>query len=580
MIRRAARMCLICAAAVWPFDHTRFRGKGLSETKGVRSMMEALKELEPKLKEVLYRFLEEVRATKAALYLGDDREGFDLITQYGFRDSAVGRYAGNDELVDRLITKRAPFFINGLTADPRFSELLYNSDTSRLLVAPIYSRGKLVGFVDLRDKARQAPFDNDDVKSTQKIVDDFLELFAERRLFGQAPQTASGQVPLPQQERTPTSPGDVPIEIAPLPTSSSALGRTIDDAKAIIARGALRPRAQNEVVTERHLNAAALALPAIISLPGVVLASVSPISRLGGTQVVAARSEVSPAAMEQLDAKVRAWLKKRGESGPVAARTNSVYPFGTAGVPIAPERMVSVLSAPVRTGAQDGLVLTVAFEMMPDAASRSNLEKLLANVQQLVSLASTAESASSLRQQVAEKLLEPDFQKYPALVTHSKRVADLAERLAQFVNLSDEEVENIRLAALLHDVGMRLIDYKGLYRKSTLSSDDLRLMRSHPTVSAALVAESALGPEIAAMILSHHERPDGQGYPDGLAGDRIPLGSRIIHICEAFDAMTSTDSYQPPVQPNAAVGKIRRSAGTQFDAELTAKFAEMLGLTS
>jgi HD-GYP domain-containing protein (c-di-GMP phosphodiesterase class II) len=103
-------------------------------------------------------------------------------------------------------------------------------------------------------------------------------------------------------------------------------------------------------------------------------------------------------------------------------------------------------------------------------------------------------------------------------------------------------------------------------------------MRAHPVVGAALIAESPLGPEIASIVLSHHERPDGTGYPDGMAAERIPIGSRIIHICEAFDAMTSTDSYQPPVQPNAAVGKIRRSAGTQFDAELTAKFAEMLGL--
>jgi hypothetical protein len=537
-------------------------------------MIDGVKRIEPKLKEILYRFLEEVRATKAALYLTDDHDGFELVTQYGFRDAAKPRFTSSDEMVDRLVTKRAPFFINGLTTDPRFSELLYDSDTSRLLVAPIYARGKMVGFVDLRDKARQTPFDNDDVKSTQKIVDQFIELFGEEKMFGQV----AGVAPLPRA----TSPGDIAlpaVEASPqIGLPSNALAQTIEEAKASIARGSLRPRAQNEVVTDRHISAAALALPAVLSLPGVVVAAISPTSRLGGTQTVAARSEVSASAMEQFEGKVRAWLKKRGESGPVAARTNMQYPFGTAGVPISPERLVSVLSAPVRTGALEGMVLTVAFEMNPDATIRASLEKLLAQVQQLAGFASAAESAAAMRQQVAEKLLEPDFQRLPALVTHSKRVSDLAERLAQFIKLSETEIENIRIAGLVHDVGMRLIDYKNLFRKATPSSDDLRLMRAHPVVGAALIAESPLGPEIASIVLSHHERPDGTGYPDGMAAERIPIGSRIIHICEAFDAMTSTDSYQPPVQPNAAVGKIRRSAGTQFDAELTAKFAEMLGL--
>src|SRR5687768_6485423 len=115
-------------------------------------MVEEVRELEPKLKEVLYRFLEDVQTTKAALYLTDERDGFELVTEYGFRGNLALRYAGSDDLIDRLITKRAPFFLNGLTADPRFSEMLYNADTSRLLVAPIYSRGKLIGLVDLRDK--------------------------------------------------------------------------------------------------------------------------------------------------------------------------------------------------------------------------------------------------------------------------------------------------------------------------------------------------------------------------------------------------------------------------------------------
>lgn len=538
--------------------------------KGV--MADELRDLEPKLKEILYRFLEEVRATKAALYLIDENEQFQLLTQYGFRDSAEKSFKPTDDLVDRLITKRGAYLINGLTADPRFSELLYHSDTSRILVAPIYSRGKLIGFVDLRDKARQAPFENDDLRVAQKIVDEFLDLFVQKGLFGQrnSPPTNPGATPLPAIELS---------NIAEMPAPSNPISRVMDEARAVISRGALRPRAQAEVLTEEHMNAAALALPALVALPGVLLAALSPISRLGGTQIIAARTAISQAALEQFEAKVRGWLKKRGESGFTAPRTQMVHPFGTAGVPIEPARILSVLSAPVKVGAQDGLVLSVGFDITPDATARGHLERFLLQVQQLVSLAKEAENVSTMRNRVADKLLEPDFQKFPALVAHSRRVSELAERFAHFVNLSDEESETIRLAGLLHDIGMRFLDYRNLYRKNTPSTEDLRLLRSHPELGAAVVAESALGPEIATLILSHHERPDGTGYPDRLAGDRIPFGSKIIAICEAYDAMTAPDSYQPPVQPAAAVAKIRRSADQQFDAELSVKFAEMMRLS-
>lgn len=524
-------------------------------------MIDGVREIEPRLKEVLYRCLEEIQATKAALYLVDDKEQFELVTEYGFRGNLRNRYNVTDDMIDRLVTKRTAYFLNGLTADPRFSELLYNSDTTRMLVAPIYSRGRLVGLIDMRDKARQAPFEQEDIRRAQAIGDELLEVFSQNNLYGQKPVA------------------EQPRAVAP-PTRElqSVTSRVIEEATAALARGILRKQATAQVTSDRQVNAASLILPAIVGLPGVVLAAVSPIGRLGGMQVVAARSEILPGALEQLDGKVRAWLKKRGESAPVNARLSAVYPYGTAGPPIDASRLVSVLSAPVRAGGVDGLVLTVAFEMNPDAAVKANLEKLLASVEQLVSYSSAAETLAQTRQRIAEKLVEPDFGKFSSLVAHSARVSDLAEQLAQFIGLSEHEVETIRLAGYVHDVGMRLLDYRSLYRKPTLLTDEMRIMKSHPVVGAALVADSPLGPEIGSLVLSHHERPDGTGYPDQLSADAIPLGSRIIHICEAFDAMTSTDSYQPAVAPASAVAKIKRAAGTQFDAELSSKFGDMLAV--
>jgi putative nucleotidyltransferase with HDIG domain len=238
--------------------------------------------------------------------------------------------------------------------------------------------------------------------------------------------------------------------------------------------------------------------------------------------------------------------------------------------------MVSTLSAPVRVEGISGVVLTVAFESQAGNETKAILEEFLARLEQIVRYAMISDDYQSLRQRIAQKLIEPDLNHYPHLKNHSERVADLAERLALFVGLEPAEVETIRLAAYVHDVGMRLLDYGSIYRKSGLTTEDMDLIKNHPVVGAAVVAESPLGAEIASIVLSHHERPDGSGYPAGLDGEQIPIGSRIIHICEAFDAMTASDSYQTPVPTAAALAKIKRVAGVQFDAALAEKFAEMM----
>lgn len=526
-------------------------------------MSSGIEGIRPKLKETLYRALEHLQATKAALYLLEDNR-YSLVTQYGFRGGEVRESWDTFELLpDVLTTRRVPFYLNSLTEDPRFSEILYEANTSRILVAPVYSRGRLVGLLDLRDKGRQAAFSEADLQQVQAIVDALLELFGEHRLFGQQSQEARGTAP--EIIRTP--------EPAAAPRGGSTI---VEDAQAALGRGLLRGRTGRRGVSEAQIQAAALMLPAIVSIPGAVAAVLTAASRLNGSQVIASRAVLSDEAMEELQGKIRSWLRKRVEGDQAAARTQVIYPFGSAGAVISPDRVQSVLTAPVALDGEIAMVLTVAFEMKPQDPARSSLEDYLARVQQLGRLAAAAEENSSLREQAARYLLEPDLERYPRLVEHSQRVSELAERLALHVGLEAAEVETIRLAGLVHDVGMRLLDYERLYSKPQLSSDELRYLRHHPVVGAAIIAESPLGKEVATLVLHHHERPDGTGYPDRIAGEAIPAGARIIAICEAFDAMTAAESYRPSVPLEAALGKIRRSAGEQFDAELAQRFAEMM----
>ena len=519
-----------------------------------------ISEHEPKLKEILYRCLEEIQATKAALYLLDDSHDYLLATQYGFRDGLRDLVTPSDDVIDLLVTKRAAFFLNSLTEDNRFSELLYNADTTHMLVSPVYSRGKLVGFLDMRDKAAQKPFDKDDLREAQKISDQFLDLFAQKNLYGQ-------RIPTLTNVRLPKLDSREPHQ------ESKAI---VDEARLAITRGVLRAQIQAQSLAEPQFSAGAAILPGVLGLSHVVIASFAEYSAVGGAIEIVAHGEITHEALDDYQMKLQSWLHRRGESASTA-RINVSYPYGKRGPQVTPPRIVSLLSAPIKVSGIGGLVLSAGFENQPDAETRSALENFLNEAQRAIEYSRGHEALLSANQKIAEKLLEPDMMKYPALAGHSRRVAELSERLARAIGLLPSQVETVRICGLVHDVGMRLLDYHELYQSQNLTADGLRLLREHPVVGAAIVADSPLGAEVAKAVYMHHERPDGTGYPEGVTGEKIPLASRIAHICESYDAMTSQESYQAPVDAQTALGKIRRGAGSQFDPDLSNRFCAMLG---
>jgi HD-GYP domain-containing protein (c-di-GMP phosphodiesterase class II) len=184
-------------------------------------------------------------------------------------------------------------------------------------------------------------------------------------------------------------------------------------------------------------------------------------------------------------------------------------------------------------------------------------------------------SSGALRMRIAEKLLEPDFSKFPELRAHTDSVLARVEAFGRFLGLSPQDTETLRVLTIVHDVGMRLLDYDRLYRKENPSHDELGILKEHPVVGAALV-EPLLGREIARAVLSHHERFEGGGYPNGIRGTDIPLPSRILQICDVYEAMTAKDNYQVPLTHEAAMAVIIRGAGTQFDGDLVMRFQAMM----
>jgi hypothetical protein len=158
---------------------------------------------------------------------------------------------------------------------------------------------------------------------------------------------------------------------------------------------------------------------------------------------------------------------------------------------------------------------------------------------------------------------------------HAAAVARYARGLAIEVDCPEEEQELIHTVGLLHDIGKFVLPDR-ILKAEILSDDDWGLIRRHPQDGATLVGRlDGYGP-IADAILYHHERVDGAGYPAGLIGNEIPLASRIVAVCSTFDTLTARDSYRTPMTLQDAVSELRRVAGRQLDAELVARFVEML----
>jgi diguanylate cyclase (GGDEF)-like protein/putative nucleotidyltransferase with HDIG domain len=161
--------------------------------------------------------------------------------------------------------------------------------------------------------------------------------------------------------------------------------------------------------------------------------------------------------------------------------------------------------------------------------------------------------------------------------SHSQRVAELAARTARRLGLADEDIELTRLAASLHDLGKLAIPEELLRKPGPLTEPERMVLERHPQIGFRML-ESLGVDTVAEWVLHHHERWDGSGYPDGLPGDRIPLGARIIFVADAFDAMTSECIYRRRVSPQEAIAELDRCAGSQFDPEIVTAFAQELAL--
>jgi|SRR2546425_1332806 putative nucleotidyltransferase with HDIG domain len=161
---------------------------------------------------------------------------------------------------------------------------------------------------------------------------------------------------------------------------------------------------------------------------------------------------------------------------------------------------------------------------------------------------------------------------------HAREASDIAVRIARALRLPEPEVRKIKLAGMLHDIGKIGVSRKIIRKPSGLTSDEMMQMRKHPVIGAEIMRPVELLADASEIVRHHHEHFDGSGYPDGLRGDQIPIGSRVVLVADAFNAITTDRPYRKARDRVEALKILKQHTGTQFDPKVMEAFGRVVDL--
>jgi diguanylate cyclase (GGDEF)-like protein len=239
-----------------------------------------------------------------------------------------------------------------------------------------------------------------------------------------------------------------------------------------------------------------------------------------------------------------------------------------------PERLARLAAdALSETGEGFSVGCSYGIALLPEEAATSEAALRLAD-QRLYAFKRSGRGSAG--RQSSDVLLATMHERHSALAEHNNGVAALAERLAQHLGLPVDQVETIRDAAELHDVGKVAIPDEILSKPGPLTAEEWVFMRQHSVIGERILSAAPSLAQVAKLVRATHERFDGTGYPDALAGDQIPIGARIIAACDALEAMTADRAYRQRVTQRDAIGELERCAGTQFDPAVVAPLVQLL----
>ncbi|MFZ5453152.1 MAG: HD domain-containing phosphohydrolase [Thermodesulfobacteriota bacterium] len=242
------------------------------------------------------------------------------------------------------------------------------------------------------------------------------------------------------------------------------------------------------------------------------------------------------------------------------------------------EQSPPILAVPVpQNGALGGVLLLSNRPERPLDQDDLNLVTMLAENPNLVSdtLVINEKNTISLLESI-KALVRSLEARDPYTGQHSARVTEIVSHFGRHLGLPPEELESLKTASYLHDIGKVGISDFILLKPGPLTQDERLIIETHPLIGGKIVEPLGLRPQEKDVILYHHERWDGRGYPQGLAGEEIPFACRLLTLADVYDALTTDRPYRHRCSIAKALEEIRAHAGTQFDPELTLEFVDML----
>lgn len=500
-------------------------------------MIDKLRENEFTFKKIIFQCMEKNETTRALLYIMDENSGdFALIAYYGYLklNDNFKIYDYSHPVVELVRRKRSPFFLNDISEEPVVKDFYSNFGIYNVQITPIYYKDKIYGFLEERNRAANQNYNEKTLENSKNIVEEINQTLLFFDTKGKKPKK-NKTVEDKKKEY--------------LKTIKEIIIRFSSFKKYI-------PVISEFFVSSAEIFASAVNYDIAFLSIGIgnnsinLVYSKAPMSIRGKKALMNSLKELFPYDYTKGESYSQFFFGKlRGEEIRDVPKT-----FYT--IKITEKRSLRVHLCLLRNSSRyfdaEEMVHIGAYNRM----LTSYFERLFRDYR-------CNETFIGL----ILNLLELSKKKSEVFERHSLNTAKYARLIAEKISDDMDFIDSVTIAALLHDIGILLID-SNLYQKVSLTEEDVEKIRQHTLVCMKFLSKIRMPEEVKDMIKYHHERYDGFGYPEGLKGDEIPLGARVIAVAEAFETMTGEDSYKETKSFKEAIEELRKNAGDQFDPEL------------
>ena len=493
-------------------------------------------------KRVLLSCMELNNSTKGLLYLLDMESGdFRLAAYYGYlkRSAQIENYEYNHPLISIIFRKRSAFQVNDPIAYPDLNDYLSQQDIQSAQITPIYYDDRIAGFIEERNRAGNQYYTDETAVNSKRIADEVKSIMEKK------------------DGRQSEDSGD---------SLQEELGRSV---QYFLIRFASFRRYLPGIVS--FFQDAVQTLKPAVSFDSIILNLTMGEKSLHFVYSVQPLSQESRQLMEDSLAEFFPFLG----SGDNVTSHFIVERMGDEPFNGRPEThsTMNVLEKNGFSAYLAAVRCTPNYFEGEEVAALSRFSRMLGGyLNQVIREYRCVDTYIGL----ILNLLELSKSSGYNFRIHALNTAKFARSISEKMSEDVDFVDAVTIAALLHDIGILLIDPDLFEKDSVLSITDFEKIKAHTKVCLKFLEKIRLPQDIRKMIQSHHERIDGTGYPDGLEGDEIPLGARIISVAEAFEVMTGKSGYRKSMTAAEAMQEIKDQQGKQFDRKVVTVLSEIL----